>query len=323
VDAFSGTLADLESRFRSEQACWDYLLKLRWPEGFVCPRCSGRTAWTTSRRLLRCASCHHQASVTAGTIFQDTRKPLTLWFRAIWWVTTQKHGASALEVQRVLGLRSYVTAWTWLHKLRRAMVRPGRDRLHGPVEVDETYVGGIEEGVRGRKTETKALVAVACEKRGKGIGRIRLRRIDDASGHALETFITEAVEPGSLVHTDGWEGYSALTGKGYQHRVTVIETSKRSAVEILPRVHLVASLLKRWLLGTHQGAVSFKHLEYYLDEFTFRFNRRTSRSRGKLFERLLEQAVAVEPVPYRTLTRAGEAWWDSPEQIQQLVQSTK
>jgi transposase-like protein len=316
-------MADLESRFGSEQACWDYLLKLRWPEGFVCPRCSGRTAWTTSRRLLRCASCHHQASVTAGTIFQDTRKPLTLWFRAIWWVTTQKHGASALELQRVLGLRSYVTAWTWLHKLRRAMVRPGRDRLHGPVEVDETYVGGIEEGVRGRKTETKALVAVACEERGKGIGRIRLRRIDDASGHALETFITEAVEPGSLVHTDGWEGYSGLTGKGHQHRVTVIETSKCSAVEILPRVHLVASLLKRWLLGTHQGAVSFKYLEYYLDEFTFRFNRRTSRSRGKLFERLLEQAVAVEPVPYRTLTRAGEAWWDSPEQIQQLVQSTK
>jgi len=322
VDEFSGTMGDLESRFGSEQACWDYLLKLRWPMGFVCPRCGGRTAWTTSRRLLRCASCHHQASVTAGTIFQDTRKPLTLWFRAIWWVTAQKHGASALELQRVLGLRSYVTAWTWLHKLRRAMVRPGRDRLHGPVEVDETYVGGIEEGVRGRQTETKALVAVACEERGKGIGRIRLRRIDDASGHALETFITEAIEPDSLVHTDGWEGYSGLTGKGYRHQVTVIETSKRSVVEILPRVHLVASLLKRWLLGTHQGAVSFKHLEYYLDEFTFRFNRRTSRSRGKLFERLLEQAVVVEPVPYRTLTRA-EAWWDSPEQIQELVQSTK
>ena len=323
MDEFSGTMAELESRFGSEQACWDYLLKLRWPDGFVCPRCGGRTAWTTARRLLVCASCQYHASVTAGTIFQDTRKPLTLWFRAIWWVTMQKHGASALDLQRVLGLRSYVTAWTWLHKLRRAMIRPGRDRLHGPVEVDETYVGGIEEGVRGRKTETKAVVAVACEERGKGIGRIRLRRIDDASGHALETFITEAVEPGSLVHTDGWEGYSGLTGKGYQHRVTVIKTSKRSAVEILPRVHLVASLLKRWLLGTHQGAVSFRHLEYYLDEFTFRFNRRTSRSRGKLFERLLEQAVAVEPVPYRTLTRAGEAWWDSPQQIGQLLESTK
>lgn len=313
----------MESRFGSEQACWDYLLRVRWPDGFVCPRCGGRTAWTTTRRLLVCAGCQHQASVTAGTIFQDTRKPLTLWFRAIWWVTAQKHGASALELQRVLGLRSYVTAWTWLHKLRRAMVRPGRDRLHGPVEVDETYVGGIEEGVRGRKTETKALVAVACEKRGKGIGRIRLRRIGDASGDALKTFITEAVEPGSLVHTDGWEGYAGLTAKGYRHRVTVLERSKRSAVEVLPRVHLVASLLKRWLLGTHQGAVSFRHLEYYLDEFTFRFNRRTSRSRGKLFERLLEQAVAVEPVPYRMLTGTGETWWDSPQQIRQLLESTK
>ena len=145
MDGFSGTLADLEARFGSEQACWDYLLKRRWPEGFVCPRCSGRTAWTTTRHLLVCAGCQHQASVTAGTIFQDTRKPLTLWFRAMWWVTAQKHGASALELQRILGLGSYVTAWTWLHKLRRAMVRPGRDRLHGRVEVDETFVGGIEE----------------------------------------------------------------------------------------------------------------------------------------------------------------------------------
>ena len=163
MDAFSGTMVELESRFGSEQACWDYLLKLRWPDRFVCPRCSSRTAWTTSRRLLVCASCRHHASVTAGTIFQDTRKPLTLWFRAMWWVTAQKHGTSALDLQRVLGLQSYVTAWTWLHKLRRAMVRPGRDRLHDPVEVDETYVGGVEEGMRGRKTETKALVAVACE----------------------------------------------------------------------------------------------------------------------------------------------------------------
>ena len=325
MDDFSGTLADLEARFGAEQACWDYLLKLRWPEGFVCPRCGGRTAWTTTRRLLVCTGCQHQASLTAGTIFQDTRKPLTLWFRAIWWVTAQKHGASALELQRILGLGSYVTAWTWLHKLRRAMVRPGRDRLHGRVEVDETYVGGIEEGVRGRQTETKALVAVACEEAGtgKGIGRIRLRRIDDASAVHLHAFITEAVEPGSWVHTDGWEGYAGLKAKGYQHRVTVLEGRKRSAVELLPRVHLVASLLKRWLLGTHQGAVSFAHLDYYLDEFTFRFNRRTSRSRGKLFQRLLEQAVAVEPAPYKTLVGGGETWWNSNPQIQRLLESTK
>jgi hypothetical protein len=208
------TLADLEARFSTEQACRAYLVRLRWPEGFVCPRCRGRSAWTTDRNLLVCAACGYQASATAGTIFQDSRKPLTLWFRAIWWVTTQKGGASAMGLQRILGLGSYVTAWTWLHKLRRAMVRPGRDRLWGRVEVDEAYVGGLEEGVRGREVETKALVAVACEEDGAGIGRIRLRRIEDASAASLHAFIEEAIEPGSLVHTDGWDGYSGLASKG-------------------------------------------------------------------------------------------------------------
>ncbi len=203
------------------------------------------------------------------------------------------------------------------------MVRPGRERLHGRVEVDETFVGGIEEGVRGRQTETKALVAVACEENGKGMGRIRLRRIDDASAGTLHAFIAEAVEPGSRVHTDGWEGYTGLKAKGYQHRVTVLQARKGSPVELLPRVHLVASLLKRWLLGTHQGAVSFAYLDYYLDEFTFRFNRRTSRSRGHLFQRLLEQAVAVEPAPYKRLVEAGETWWNSNHHIQRLLESTK
>ena len=263
----------------------------------------------------------HLPAPGLGDRFQDRRKPLMLWFRAMWWITAQKQGASALELQRVLGLGSYVTAWTWLHKLRRAMVRPGRDRLQGHVELDELFVGGIEEGVRGRQTETKALVAVACEERGKGIGRIRLRRIPDASRSSLEAFIAEAVDPGSLVHTDGWEGYAGLTTKGYRHRVTVAETP-RLASRLFPRVHLVASLLKRWLLGTHQGAVSATPLDYYLDEFTFRFNRRTSRSRGKLFQRLVEQALAVDPVPYKKLVGGGEPWWNSSAAIQ-LLESTK
>ena len=306
MEEYPDTLAELETRFGTEQACRDYLLKLRWPEGFVCPRCRGRSAWTTNRNLLVCAGCQYQASLTAGTIFQDTRKPLTMWFRAIWWVTAQKNGASALGLQRILGLGSYFTAWTWLHKLRRAMVRPGRDRLHGRVEVDETYIGGLEEGVRGRQTETKALVAVACEEDGRAIGRIRLRRIRDASAASLEAFVAEAIEPGSVVHTDGWEGYASLEMKGYTHPVTVLKRSQRSASELLPRVHLVVSLLKRWLVGTHQGAVSLQHLDYYLDEFTFRFNRRKSRSRGKLFYRLLQQAVAVEPAPYKAVV--GGTW---------------
>ena len=193
-------LVELEARFSTEEACREYLLKLRWPEGFVCPRCGIQSSWASKRNLLLCADCGYQASVTAGTIFQDTRKPLTLWFRAAWWVTTQKGGASALELQRVLGLGSYVTAWTWLHKFRRAMVRPGRNRLVGRVEVDETYVGGVEEGVRGREMVGKALVAVAAEEDGRGMGRIRLRRIVDASAASLEAFVEEAIQPEPRAH---------------------------------------------------------------------------------------------------------------------------
>jgi transposase-like protein len=241
--------------------------------------------------------------VTAGTIFQDTRKPLTLWFRAMWAVTSQKNGASAIGLQRVLGLGSYDTAWTWLHKLRRAMVRPGRDRLSGRVEVDETYWGSQEENVRGRQMGNKALIVIAAQEDGVGIGRIRMRRIPDASAESLMPFIEETIESGSSIQTDGWVGYSPLQDKGYRHRITLLKGQKESASELLPRVHLVASLLKRWLLGTHQGAVSREHLDYYLDEFTFRFNRRNSRSRGKLFLRLAEQAVAVGPTPYKSMVR--------------------
>ena len=222
----------------------------------------------------------------------------------MWWVTSQRTGASAKGLQEVLGLGSYETAWTWLHKLRRAMVRPGRDRLTGTVEVDETYLGGFEEGVRGRQTEKKALIAVAVEEAGDGIGRIRMHRIPDASANSLQAFVGEAVATGSLVHTDGFLSYDRLEKHGYRHQITFIKGNKASATELLPRVHRVMSLLKRWLLGTHQGAVSHAHLDYYLDEFTFLFNRRTSRHRGKLFYRLAQQAVAVDPAPYASLIRS-------------------
>ena len=215
----------------------------------------------------------------------------------MWWVTTQKNGASALGLQRVLGLKSYETAWAWLHKLRRAMVRPGRDLLTGRVEVDECYVGGLEEGLPGRLNLEKALVVVAAQEDGPGIGRIRMRQIIDASAESLVPFVRDSVELGSTIHTDGWLGYLPLERQGYQHDVTFLKGKKKRPSELMPRVHRVISLLKRWLIGTHQGAVSHKHLDYYLDEFTFRFNRRRSKSRGKLFFRLAQQAVAVEPVP--------------------------
>ncbi len=201
----------------------------------------------------------------------------------MWWLTSQKNGASALGLQRVLGLGSYKTAWTWLHKLRRAMVRPGRDRLSGRVEVDETYLGGLEEGVRGRQTDAKALIVVAAEEDGAGIGRVRIRTIPNASGDSLMAFVGESIEPGSVVHTDGWLGYEPLEGDGYRHEVSYLEGQPARASKLLPRVHRVVSLVKRWILGTHQGAVSHEHLDSYLDEFAFRFNRRKSRSRGKLF----------------------------------------
>lgn len=291
------TLLEFERRFATEEACRQYLVQLRWSEGFRCPRCRSGRSWFSARRgLLECGDCRYQVSPTAGTIFDGTRLPLTLWFRAIWLVTSQKSGVSALGLQGQLGMKRYETVWTMLHKLRRAMVRPERDRLSGRVELDETYVGGPEEGTRGRQTEAKSLVVVAAQENGRGIGRIRMRRIADASADSLTQFVEESVEPGSIVHTDAWLGYDRLQSKGYKHQITFLHGNKKTPSELLPRVHLVVALLKRWLVGTHQGAVSREHLDYYLDEFTFRFNRRTSRSRGKLFYRLIQQAAQIEPV---------------------------
>lgn len=300
IEDYPRTLLELERRFTSEEACRQYLFALRWVEGFVCPRCGGKTAWPMSRGLWLCADCRHQTSVTAGTVFQDSHLPLTTWFRAMWYVTSQKNGVSALGLQRALGLRSYKTAWAMLHKLRRAMVRPGRDRLHGTVEVDETYWGSEEQNVVGRLTYEKALIVVAAEEDGGGIGRIRLRRIPDLSQASLHGFIAQAIEPGSTVRTDGWNAYLGLEGYTHDRRV---QRRQLQGEHLLPRVHRVVSLLKRWLLGTHQGAIGQEHLDYYLDEFTFRFNRRKSTSRGKLFYRLVQQAVQVEPVTFASMIR--------------------
>jgi len=300
IEDYPRTLLELEDYFATEAQCQTYLTGLRWPEGFLCPRCAGTKAWPTQRNRLVCTACRHQTTVTAGTIFQDSRLPLRSWFRIIWQLTSQKNGASALGIQRVLGLGSYQTAWTALHKLRRAMVRPGRDKLAGAVEVDETHVGRPSR--KGRGSPTKALIVIAVQEDGQGIGRIRMARVADGSAEQLLGFVQKAVAPGSRVHTDGWKPYQGLTALGYQHAVTKLKGHPLStATEELPRVHRVASLLKRWLLGTHQGAIAPEQLDYYLDEFTFRFNRRTSASRGKLFYRLLQQAVQIPPTPYRML----------------------
>jgi transposase-like protein len=300
AEDYPRTVMELESRFPDEEACRSYLFALRWPQGFLCPRCGARQAWAMSRGLWLCQHCRAQVSVTAGTIFQDSHLPLTVWLRAVWHLTSQKNGVSALGLQRALGLGSYKTAWAMLQKLRRAMVRPGRERLGGVVGVDETYWGAPEPGLIGRLTEDKALIIVGAEVDGPGIGRVRLRRIPDLSKASLHGFIKEAIEPGSTVRTDGLSTYEGLSGYVHDQR---IQNQQAEGERLSPRVHRVVSLLKRWLMGTHQGAVEHAHLDYYLDEFTFRFNRRTSASRGKLFYRLLQQAVQVGPAPFRQLTK--------------------
>ncbi len=265
------TLQEFDDWFSSEAGCIEYLQRVRWPDGFRCPGCGGAKAWLTSRGLLRCAACQRQTSVTAGTIFEGTRKPLRIWFQAMWYVTSQKFGGNALGLQRVVGFGSYQTAWAWLHKMRRAMVRPGRDRLNGNVEVDETYVGGEESGVHGRETQKKAIVVVGVELHSpRGFGRVRMRRVPDASAASLTPFVCDAIEPGSVVRTDGWRGYDHIHKFGYIREKTVLSSTGDPAHVAMPGVHRIASLLKRWLLGTHQGAVSNKHLGYYLDEYTFR-----------------------------------------------------
>lgn len=252
-----------------------------------------------------CRSCRHQTTITAGTIFEKTRTELRVWFAAIWYITNQKHGVSALGLQRVLGLGSYETAWTMLHRLRRAMVRPEREMLSGEVEIDETYIALTDRQfpsspVGQKSNTTKVLVVIAVEiLHPKGFGRIRIRRLEKGDREHLTPFIKESVSPGSVIHSDGSPSYRKLDKFGYRHRRTVHLQSGIPAHESMPGVHRVAALLQRWFLGTHHGAVQPKQLDYYLDEFVFRFNRRTSKSRGLLFYRLLQQAVVTKPVTYK------------------------
>ena len=260
MEDYPRDLVEFEARFSTEEACRDYLMQLRWPDGFRCPGCGHERAWPVRKIWFECARCGRQTSATAGTIFQDTRKPLGLWFRAMWHVTAQKNGTSALGLQRVLGLGSYQTAWTWLHKLRRAMVRPGRERLSGMVEVDETYWGGPEEGLSGRQTERKALIAVAVEEKGAGMGRLRMGRLRDASSASLIPFRGAVGRAGQSwsTPTAGW-ATSRWRRRATGTASSSVSGQRKQASELLPRVHKAISLLKRWMLGTHQGAISHEH----------------------------------------------------------------
>ncbi len=289
---------EFEKMFQTNQDCLDYLKSIRWPHGFECPICYSSRNWSKNKGRFECRDCHTETTVTNGTIFHKTTKPMLLWFRTIWWIVAQKNGVSAKGLQKILGLGSYQTAWTWLHKFRRLMVLSGRNKLKGTIEVDEVFVGGKKSGKRGRGAEGKSLIAVAVELKGKKTGRIRLAKISDASSESLNKFINNNIEKSSEIITDGWKGYNGIAKIGYSH---VIHESliKSDNEEILPNVHRVASLLKRWLLGTHQSYLNKNKLEYYLDEYVFRYNRRTANSRGLLFLRLIEQAVVTDPVSYK------------------------
>lgn len=299
-------MGELQAWFATDEDCLDYLDWLRWPEGFVCPRCENAGGWAVADGRYKCAVCGARTSVTAGTLFDRRRTPLTVWFTACWMFAAQTNGISALSLQRLLEIGSYPTAWALLHRLRSVLVRPGRDRLTLTVEVDETYFGGEEPGLRGgRQKGKKVLVGVAVERREpKGFGRCRMAILADGSADSLHPFVTANVEPGATVVTDGSSGCKGIDALGYVHE----PHSRRAASEagedvgaLLPGVHRVASLAKRWYLGTYQGRFDDAHLQSYLDEFSFRFNRRRSRSRGLAFYRVLELAVDHDPVRYRQL----------------------
>jgi len=290
---------EFDRRFQEEQACLEYLFGLRWPQGFVCPACGHTEYWRSARELYLCQHCQKQVSVTAGTIFHGAKKPLTVWFKALWWFSTRKSGVNALALQQLLGLGSYRTAWCWLQKLRTCTIFTDRQPLSGEVEADEFYLGGGRSGKRGRGAAQKCKVAVAVERQGRKLGRLRMQAIDDCSSAELLPFVQSNVVAGSQVATDGWKGYNGLE-KDFDHR-RVISAHAVYKESVLPGVHLVVSLVKRIILGTYQGRFTPEYLQRYLDEYVFRFNRRTSTSPGRRFWRIMQQAVGSPPLTNQQL----------------------
>ena len=307
---FPKDLRQFQVEFSSEEACQQYLAACRWPEGFTCPRCGHRRAYAlVKQRRWQCAACRHQVSLTAGTILHNTRIPLTLWFWAAYLMTTDKRGVSALLLQRQLGLRRYETTWMMLHKFRRATVNAAREPLHGEVEIDDTWIGGSQAGLRGSRQlrdRRAALVLVAVEKRGQTSGRIRMAVIPDFKATTLGGFIKEHVTPGSTIYTDGLKTFAGLEEAGYQHvprtqphRVDL----RKGAKSVVPLADRAIGNLQQWLVGTHHG-VSRPQLQVYLDEFVFRHNRRKQPMAA--FQTLLGLGTGRAPTPYRRISGAGD-----------------
>lgn len=297
---------EFDERFADELDCYDYLFRAKWPDGFMCCICGHRQYWLSARALYICAQCEHQHSLTSGTILHGTRKPLRYWFKAMWWFTTRNSGINAINLCNLLGFGCYETAWAWLQKLRSCTIRYNREQLSGDVEVDEIYIGGRKKGKRGRGAEGKFPIVAAVENDGPELGRIRLQLLDNCSSDQIIPFIKLNISDGSQVATDCWPSYNPLSSTGYGH-VKIMQSQEDEKSTVLPGVHLVASLLKRLMLGTFQGRFEKKYLQRYLDEFVFRFNRRTSKSIGKKFMRIVQQAVATPPTSHRQISQGVSA----------------
>jgi transposase-like protein len=303
-------MRDFQRQFASEEACQDYLAACRWPDGFACPRCGHQRAYRMkAHRRWQCAACRYQVSLTAGTILHNTKTPLTVWFWAAYLTVTDTRGMSALLLQRQLGLRRYETAWMLLHKLRRAMVNAAREPLHGEVEIDDTWIGGPQAGLRGSrqlKGRHAALVLVAVEKRGAKSGRVRMAVIPDFKATTLTAFIKQHVVPGSTIYTDGLKQFTGLPLAGFKHvaRSQPLRGElRKGAQSVVPLADRAIGNLQQWLVGTHHG-VSRAQLQVYLDEFAFRHNRR--RKPTAAFQTLLGLGAGRAPTPYRRIRGAQD-----------------
>jgi transposase-like protein len=308
--SFPKTLREFQWQFESDEACQQYLAACRWPDGFACPRCGHRHAYELAGlRRWQCANCRHQVSLTAGTILHNTRTPLTVWFWAAYLMTTDKRGVSALLLQRQLALRRYETAWMMLHKFRRAMVNVAREPLRGEVEVDDTWVGGPQAGLRGSrqlKGRKAALVLVAVEKRGRATGRARMAVIPNSKKETLIAFVKQHVAPGSMVYTDGLKTFAGLEQAGFKHvpRSQPLRTDlRKGAKSVVPLADRAIGNLQQWLIGTYHG-VSRDQLQVYLDEFVFRHNRR--RVPMAAFQTLLGLGAGHKPTPYEQIRGAAD-----------------
>ena len=296
---FPKTLSEFEAKFPDEAACRAYWKQIRFGDTVACVRCGHGKTYARRDGWFECPKCHHQSSLTAGTIFQGTRKPLKLWFRAIWELCVHRQGLSAKDLQRILGFGSYETAWTWLHKLRRGLVDHRRKPLSGEVEMDEGFIRGTGGPWRG----ANSVVLVAAE-RG---GRIRLRRAANNDEPSIGRFADELIDPRAAVTSDGLASYNRRTLKDRAHTMTVQTKADKALQDAQQQCHWAISNLKRWWLGTHHGAISDKHAQAYLDEFTFRYIRRKTYGVGRLVARALQYLVAAPPMTMRQLVHGYPA----------------